>query len=76
MDARLEDCATRDGRLAALILLKFHVFPSAENDTFFHNEKPGAISARAFCTALDTSPLYTYHVTLVYERGVVTNEEL
>jgi hypothetical protein len=40
-------------------------------DTFFHNEKPGAISARAFFTALDLVPLYTYHVTLVYELGVV-----
>ena len=47
-----------------LTLLKFHAFSSAENDTLFHNEKPGAISARAFCTALDVGLLYTNHVTL------------
>jgi hypothetical protein len=55
----------RPGRpTCPLTLLKFHAFSSADNDTLFHNEKPGAISARAFCTALDIGPLYTNHVTL------------
>jgi hypothetical protein len=34
-------------------------------------KKPGAISARAFCAALDYDPLYANDVTAVYVRGVV-----
>ena len=39
--------------------------------TLFSQQKPGAVSARASCTALDDDPLYTNHVTAVYVRGVV-----
>jgi hypothetical protein len=66
MGERLHNCATRADRLAALILLKLHAFSFRRQRQFFNNKKPGAIFARAFCTALKYDALYTNDVTAVY----------
>jgi hypothetical protein len=64
MGVRSHNCLPRADRLAYLILLKFHVFPSAENGTVFDNKKPGAVTRPGIRVTLNYNYFYRNHVTL------------
>ena len=69
MDARLDDCAPPRRPPCRFDPSEIAcVFLSAENGTFFHDKKPGAVTRPGICVTVTDIPFYMNLVTFVKHR--------